>query len=53
MRQISGIKLFSYFDEFSGSNGVQIWIHLFHRDLFSYKSNLLRNLNHSIWMSET
>ena len=36
MRQISGIELFSYFDEFSESNGVQIWIHLFQGDLFSY-----------------
>ena len=30
------------FDEFSGSNGIQLWIYLFQGDL-----------NHSIWMSET
>ena len=28
------------FDEFFGFNGVQIWIHLFKGDLFSYKSGL-------------
>ena len=41
-----------YFDEFSGFNEIQIWIHLFHGDLFSYKSSLPRNLNHSIQMSD-
>ena len=34
MRKISMTELFPYFDEFSGSNWVQIWIHLFQEDLF-------------------
>ena len=33
-RQISGIELFPYFDEFSRFNGVQIWIYLIKGDLF-------------------
>ena len=41
-----------HFDEFSGFNGVQICIHLFQGDLFSYKSGLSKNLNNSIWMSD-
>ena len=41
-----------YFDEFSGFNGVQIWIYLFQGDLFSYKSSLSKILNYSIRMSD-
>ena len=41
-----------HFDKFSGFNGVQIWIHLFQEDLFSWTSRLPNNLNYSIRMSD-
>ena len=41
-----------HFDKIFGFNGVQIWIHLFQEDLFSYKSSLPRNLNYLIRMSD-